>query len=564
MVGAVGPVQQDGGTAAESGDPGEDDRVAYQSSPRSFLDYFLSNMSAGDLSAAARVFEPEGRSDLELEDLAEQLYDLFNKVGIIDPDDYPGDPSLEASRDSWFFRARAEADTSKRLVLRLEREPGKGWFVPATTRDEIPRVAEEWSSVRLATEYLVELGPLQRLHHEIRDHAPAWLRSKVFLIETWQWVGIFVLLFVAVALDGITRRLAGYVVRRAASSERLSLPGDEMVNFERPLGILVAALAYQWMVGLLGLQHSYAYVLDFAASTVAVVAGIWAAYRLIDVVCGFLSERARATDNKFDDVLVPLLRRTLKILLTIVALFFLASKWSEDVWSIVAGLSIGSIAVGFAARDSIENLFGTFTVLLDKPFELGDWITVGEIDGTVEHVGFRSTRIRTFYNSLISVPNRTFISATVDNWGARHYRRIKTMLSLTYDTPPEKIEAFCEGVRELVRNHPYTRKDYYHVYLNQFSGSSLDVLLYCFVRTPDWATELRERHRLFGDILSLAAELSVSFAFPTQTLHMARPEDLVHEDVPPSADAAAELGRRAASKIAPPTEGSAPPPVRFP
>lgn len=539
------------------------DRIAYQSSPREFLDYFLSAASAGDWAAAARVFAPGGLTALDLEDHAEWLYELLNKVGIIDVTDYPGEHSPEARKSTWEFRATAEADESKRLVLRLERAADRGWFVPVSTRDQIANLAAEWYDIRPAAKYLVRLGPLERLRYEIRERAPAWMRSRVFLIENWQWVGILVLLFVAVVLDWLTRRLAGYVVRRAASSERIPLPGEELVNFERPLGILVAALAYQWMVALLGLQHSYAYVLDFAASTAAVVAGIWAAYRLIDVVCGLLAERARETDNKFDDVLVPLLRRTLKILLTIVALFFLASKWSQDVWSIVAGLSIGSLAVGFAARDSIENLFGTFTVLLDKPFQLGDWITVGEIDGTVEHVGFRSTRVRTFYNSLISVPNRTFISATVDNWGARKYRRIKTMLSLTYDTPPEKIEAFCEGVRELIRNHPYTRKDYFHVYLNQFSGSSLEVLLYCFVRTPDWATELRERHRLFSDILSLAGELSVSFAFPTQTLHMARPEDLVHADVP-SAEAAPERGRRAASKIAPPTDGALPPPVGFP
>ena len=100
------------------------------------------------------------------------------------------------------------------------------------------------------------------------------------------------------------------------------------------------------------------------------------------------------------------------------------------------------------------------------------------------------------------------------------------MLGLTYDTPPEKIEAFCEGLRELIRNHPHTRKDYYHVYLNQFNGSSLDILLYCFIDCSDWAIELRERQRLFLDIIRLAAKLEVQFAYPTQTLHMANNDDL--------------------------------------
>jgi MscS family membrane protein len=142
------------------------------------------------------------------------------------------------------------------------------------------------------------------------------------------------------------------------------------------------------------------------------------------------------------------------------------------------------------------------------------------VEGTVEEVGFRSTRIRTFYNSLITLPNSNLIKASVDNLGDRTYRRWSTRLGIAYSTPPERIDAFCEGIRELVRKHPYTRKDYYHVYLNDFGADSLEILLYVFFKTPDWATELRERHRLGVDILRLAAELGVEFAFPTQTVFL--------------------------------------------
>jgi MscS family membrane protein len=186
----------------------------------------------------------------------------------------------------------------------------------------------------------------------------------------------------------------------------------------------------------------------------------------------------------------------------------------------------------------------------------------------VETVGFRSTRIRTFYNSLVTLPNSNLISAEVDNYGARRYRRWKTHLGVAYDTPPEKVDVLCEGIRELVRRHPYTRKDYFHVYLNQFGPSSLDILLYIFWETPDWATELRERHRLGVDILRLTRHLGVEIAFPTQTLYLKRggetnPEafdetfaqgvvaggERVREDVREMVDTA--LG------------GKVPPPVRF-
>jgi MscS family membrane protein len=223
---------------------------------------------------------------------------------------------------------------------------------------------------------------------------------------------------------------------------------------------------------------------------------------------------------------------------------------TEDVYKVVAGLSIGSAVLMFAFKDSLENVFGTFTVLMDKPFELGDWITVDDVDGTVERVGFRSTRVRTFYHSVITVPNRHFISAKVDNWGSRKFRRVKTTLGLTYDTPPEKVEAFCEAVRALIREHPYTRKDYYHVYFNDFGASSLDVMLYCFLETPDWSMELRERHRLFADILSVAESLKVSFAFPSTSVYMVSPEELEHPNRPLNQQEAVKLGRELGEQIA--------------
>jgi MscS family membrane protein len=142
----------------------------------------------------------------------------------------------------------------------------------------------------------------------------------------------------------------------------------------------------------------------------------------------------------------------------------------------------------------------------------------------VEELGFRSTRIRTFYNSQVTIPNSTLVRATVDNYGRRRYRRWKTFIGVQYDTPPEKLVAFTEGIRELVRRHPYTRKDFYQVWCNDFGDSSLNILLYIFHEVPDWSTELRERERLFVDIVRLADRLGVQFAFPTRTVHLYQEE----------------------------------------
>jgi MscS family membrane protein len=193
-------------------------------------------------------------------------------------------------------------------------------------------------------------------------------------------------------------------------------------------------------------------------------------------------------------------------------------------------LGLGGLAFALAAKDLLGNFFGSLTVLLDRPFQIGDWVVIDDVEGSVEEVGFRTTKVRTFYNSLITLPNSVLTNTKIDNMGARRFRRMNTMLGLTYDTSPEKIDAFCEGVRALIQLHPYMRKDYYQVYFNQYSAASLDILIYVFWETPDWNMELRERHRFLLDILRLAKQLDVEFAYPTQTLYLKQGEESVFSE----------------------------------
>ncbi|MDQ7072643.1 MAG: mechanosensitive ion channel [Gammaproteobacteria bacterium] len=162
-------------------------------------------------------------------------------------------------------------------------------------------------------------------------------------------------------------------------------------------------------------------------------------------------------------------------------------------------------------------------------------------------------------------------STKIDNMGARRFRRMKTMLGLTYDTPPEKIEAFCEGIRTLIQLHPYMRTDYYQVYFNQYSAASLDILIYVFWQTPDWNTELRERHRFLLDILRLAKQLDVEFAYPTQTIYLKQGEGMSESVQQPfqttmSEQDAFAMGQKQAQAIVESTLGLdvKPDPVIFP
>jgi len=402
---------------------------------------------------------------------------------------------------------------------------------------------------------------------KLRAQLPEILKGG-FLLEYWQWLGLFLIIVVGSIADKLVSwLLAKNVIKwksKHAGFQRL----DSTVL--RPLGLMAMALIWWSGINGLGLPDTALVILSVAVKLLVSLSGVWSAFRLVDVLHALLMKKARGTANRFDDLLVPMISKSLKVFVVVIGIIFVADNLNVDVTSLLAGLGLGGLAFALAAKDLLGNFFGSLTVLLDRPFHIGDWVVVGDVEGSVEAVGFRTTRIRTFYNSVVTLPNSVLTNTKIDNMGARRYRRMKTMLGLTYQTAPEKIDAFCEGIRSLIQLHPYMRKDYYQVYFNQYNAASLDILVYVFWQTPDWNTELRERHRFLLDILRLAKQLDVEFAYPTQTLFLKRDETA---DAPPtdfkptmSEQEAFAMGKREAEAIVDGTLGRdvKPDPVRFP
>ncbi len=512
-------------------------------SPRAAMKRFYSSMrrhqtlqsyKPEDLELALSALDLRGveSSAEQALELSKQFYEVLSRFGDFDLEQIP-ESVVEAH---YTYTCRESPPLTGSIDIDFERIGGgsgstdpENWRIAKTTVANIGAWWKEFedrqvveSASDLSDEDKQQASATQLLGLELERSVPEGLRGQFFLLKDWQWLALALVSIFGVLLGRIVSFFMRRFSTKLGSSTKLEIDKSVLVGFERPFSLFVMVWMVLFARPVLRLEQSYADVLDLACALFLGITGVWSAYRLVDVVACMMTAKAKRTANRFDDMLVPLVRRSAKVFLAFVGVVYVASKLADDLYGIVAGLSIGSLALGFAAKDSIENLFGTVTVLLDKPYQLGDWVTVGDIDGSVEQVGFRSTKIRTFYNSVITVPNSRFIAAHVDNMGARRYRRIKTMISLSYGTPPMRIEAFCEAVRELIRKHPYTRKDYYHVYLNELGASSLDVLLYCFVLTPDWSTELREKHRLYLDILKVAEGLGVEIAFPTQTIHLAK------------------------------------------
>lgn len=538
------------------------------SSPRDTMQTFLSAMNdikRGDPEQIKQAMKTLDLSGINLlvrtekgRDLAWTLLEILDRTRIIQLENIPnrktGDPFVVA-------------DYAQGKILLARQNDGR-WLFSRNSIEKLPAILDglgNHKSLRPDSENNDYLP----WHIKMRQQLPEVLKRESFLLENWQWLGILLVIALGVVADKIGSVILERVVKHGSQRAKTKSFQELPLDMLRPFGLM--AMAVVWWLGLnmLGLPEQAMIILLVAVKMLAGIAGVWGAYRLVDLVTASLLEHANRTDTKMDDVLIPLISKTLKVFVTVIGVIFVAANLNLNVTSLLASVGLGGLAFALAAKDVVQNLFGSITVLLDRTFDVGDWIVAEGVEGSVETMGLRSTRIRTFYDSVLVVPNALFISANVDNMGKRRYRRLKCNVSITYDTAPEKIEAFCEGIRELVRLHPYMRKDNYHIYLNTLAASSLDVLVYVFWATPDWATELRERHRFLLDILRLAKSLGVSMAFPTQTIHIhsADPEDEhpAEGGQTESLQALLEQGRNTAQSIVQNTTGldQKPPPVTF-
>lgn len=347
---------------------------------------------------------------------------------------------------------------------------------------------------------------------------PQSFHGKLFGVEVWQYLALFLIFILALVVRKIIQAVVNSRVRHLVEEHAWV---TRLVDvFASPGATLVMAIMLRVFYPQLHLPATAATVVSVAVRVLVVLSIVWAAYRLVDVLSERMMEKAEKTESKLDDQLVPLVRKSLKVFTVVAGVLFILQNLSINVGSLLAGLGIGGVAVALAAKDTIANFFGSVMIFIDRPFQIGDWVSVTGVEGIVEEVGFRSTRIRTFYNSLVTVPNAKFTEANIDNYGVREYRRAFFTLNLTYDTTAEQMQAFVEGVRAIIQANEHTRKDYYEVHMSGFGASSLDVMVYFFFKVDSWSVELRERHNVMLEIMRLAHEVGVSFAFPTQTLHV--------------------------------------------
>jgi MscS family membrane protein len=462
------------------------------------------------LDDAVRCFTPAGQfvdDVFRRREAAIMLKEVIDRIIVIDYDLIPDNESLER----WRLK-----DTEITLRPIPSGERAGEWLFTLDTWTRAKQFYERIAHLP----YLEESGQGALYQKPILERmAPDWARQKPLFLSNWQWITLFMALLIGFTLKYVVN-LALRIVRSLIRESSIWLL-KIMSGVERPIELLIVALWWAISLRLIQIEGLLFNGLNTIVQIVFGYGATWFVYNLVGIGSDYFRSKASRFETTLDSQLIPFAEKTLKITSIAFGILLVLQNLGINVMSLLAGLGLGGLAFALAAKDTAANLFGSIMILLDRPFKVGDWINVNGADGTVEEVGFRSTRIRTFYNSVISIPNSEVATTKIDNYGLRNYRRVRELIPLTYDTPAEKIEAFVEGIKKIIQAHPDTVKDNFHVCLTSYSPTSLEVLLYFFLRVPTWSQELVEKQNVMLSILRLADALDLSLALlPPQTVQL--------------------------------------------
>ncbi len=367
-----------------------------------------------------------------------------------------------------------------------------------------------------------------------------WGREMLWGVPAWRLVAAVLIIFLGFFSRRLVTWLFGSILRRSVGKTRVQWDDDAVRLLPKPLALVVQILLWQLAAAVLLLPEEplniRRFVMDGLNVAVA-VALVWVFFRLTDVLALALERAAQRTDTRLDDQAVPLLRKTIKVFVGVVVVVMIIQNLGYSVTSLIASLGIGGLALALAAKDTVANFFGSVVIFTDAPFQIGDWVEFDGVEGTVEEVGFRTTRIRQFDKGLVTVPNQTFTSTAITNYSNRKVRRLKLTVGVTYETTAEQMERLLEALRLMIAEHPGIGKEFYLVHFTSFGASSLDILIYCFTTTAEWTTFLEIQEDVMLRIMRIIAAHGLEIAYPTRTVYLREEQwpPALPEGTPPSA-----------------------------
>ena len=245
---------------------------------------------------------------------------------------------------------------------------------------------------------------------------------------------------------------------------------------------------------------------------------IYFIFRIVDILVAYLGEKAETTKTKLDDMLIPITGKTIKIFFVVITVLFILNNLGYNITSLVAGLGLGGLAVAMAAQDTLKNFFGAVAIFIDRPYTIGDRVIVEGVDGPIEQIGLRSTRIRTLDGTLVTIPNSRMADAIINNIQKRPTRKTMNTIGVTYDTSIEKMRRAIEIIRGIMKDHPGTEN--HLVYWKDYGPYSLNIFAIHWCKYLAYDKYLECLQEMNFQIKESFGKEGIEFAFPSQTLYL--------------------------------------------
>lgn len=349
------------------------------------------------------------------------------------------------------------------------------------------------------------------------------LNETLLGISAWKYAASFFILILALLLKKVLGHFFLHVLTPFAKKTASTYDDLFLKAIRKPAEFTVVIAGLFIIVQILNPPTEPLNLKHFAYATLKIFvtfAIAWMLFNAISVLETYLSRIVEKTESTLDDHLIPFIRKSLRAFIIFIAFILIIQNLGYSISGLLASLGIGGLAVALAARETLSNIFGSFMIILDRPFHLGDWIKAGDMEGVVEEIGFRSTKIRTFAKTQISVPNNIIANMSLDNFSRMPKRRIKLNVGVTYETTPPQMQEAVQNIRQMLEKHPGIHQEFMLVNFTDFGPSSLDILVYCFTVTTDWAEYLKVRQEVALNIMIILEELGLEIAFPSQSLYL--------------------------------------------
>ncbi|RYG36894.1 mechanosensitive ion channel family protein [bacterium] len=484
-------------------------------SPQATMRTFLEGMNDARISSAVDTLDLDEINPLERTSrgpqLAFQLWAILNREVYIDIQEAPPSSKVEP-----YSLTITDAKTRPVGRVRIDKDSDGAYRFTAETIRDLDRM---WALVKtkpvvagLPDPSPSQFEPTVWMESTLAQSVP----GRLFGIAMWKWLFLSVLFAMLALTVGAVQLAIAVLTRLFFRAKKGSEVHKRISRIGSAVGIILTCVMIYRGTPYLGFPGAVTGLVDIATHAIVVLCGVLLAYMAWDAAVHLYVRKFAARSESTESLIAPIVSQLGKAVITFLGVLTLFSTVGINVVGLLTTLGIGGLVLALAAKDSVENLFGSMMFLIEMPFRIGDRIRVGEVDGVVEKIRLRSTQIRTAEDSVVLLPNGAMVTKNVENLGMRRHRRFKTHISVAYDSSSESLSVFIQRIRSILSDRPYVAKDRQLVYLNDFGDNSLDILLDCMLEAETFEEELSQRDEILRGVLRAAEEVGIDLVISSR------------------------------------------------